>query len=365
MSRKTVLALLVVISVLLSGMSNSALAVTVANTSQKGSLLIFPKIQTAKDPGSGTVAVDTIVYLSNDSSDDVNLKCYWVDENQTSTDFTLTVEPYQPVAFSAHDSSGGLMGKGQLLCWAVDAEFDAQIQFNHLSGSALIQYTAPSGFAPSPVPSAVFYNAWAYKALKDPGPAHGGIVGLLPLDGKTYDASPRYLYGHYTPGETLSKTLTLQAELTLTPCRQDLRQDRTPTCTNAKFDIWNENRTKFTGARQCLANWYEGFLEKLGNDPSQKGPGYGGNKFTAAMLQTFAAHFRVEGVKNTICNSTKGCPQGSQVNSPLVGVLLYQSQFPEATPDRVPYAGHTLQGAGVDARGFIKWDPPGNSPESY
>ena len=359
MSRKMALASLVVISVLLAGMLNSASAVTKANTTQKGSLLIFPKIQTAKDPGSGTVAVDTIIYLSNDSYDGVNLKCYWVDENQTMLDFTMELGPYQPVAFYASDSSAGLMGKGQLLCWAVDADYNAQIQFNHLSGSALIQYTAPSGFDPSPVPSAVFYNAWAYKALKDPGPAKGGTVGLLPLDGKTYDASPKYLLGHYTPGETLSATLTLQAELTLTPCRQDLRQDRTPTCTKAKFDVWNENYVKFTGACQCLADWYEGFLEKMGNDPSQKGPGLGGDKFTAVKLQTFAARYRVEGVKSTFCNSTKGCAQGSQVNSPLVGVLLYQSQFPDAIPDRVPYAGYTLQGAGTDTRGFIKWDPPG------
>ncbi len=352
---------------LFANIAYGAKEVSRANTSQKGSLLIFPKIQTAGDAQSDTVAVDTLIYLTNDYFDGVNLKCSWVDENQTITAFNVDLPANRPLAFSAwtgESLSGSVSfpafkGNGQLLCWAVDTSYYAQIQFNHLYGTAIIQYSAVAGFDPSPVPSAVSYNAWAFRALKDPGPANGGTAGLLRLDGKSYDACPSYLVANYTPGEKLVETLPVQAELTLSPCRQDLRKDRTPTCTRAKFDIWDATNTKYTGAYQCLADWYEGFVEKMGNDPGQKGPGYGGAKFTfgnSPNLMTAAARFQVRGAKSSVCGSTVGCPAGSQVASPFVGLLTYQQQYPDSTPDRVPYTGFTLQGAGADTTGFVRWD---------
>ncbi len=63
----------------------SAATVPVANTTQKGSLLIYPKviaIQENEEP-----LVDTIIYMANDSPSAVYVKCYWVDENQTIEDF--------------------------------------------------------------------------------------------------------------------------------------------------------------------------------------------------------------------------------------------------------------------------------------
>ena len=373
MSRKMVWATLVMVF-LFANIAYGAKEVPKANTSQKGSLLIFPKIQTAGDAESGTVAVDTLIYLTNDNFVGVNLKCSWVDENQTITPFNVDLPANVPLAFSAwtglplsgSESFPALKGNGQLLCWAVDTSYYAQIQFNHLYGTAIIQYSAAAGFDPSPVPAAVSYNAWAFKALKGPGPANGGTAGLLPLDGKSYDACPSYLVANYTPGEKLMETLPVQAELTLSPCRQDLRKDRTPTCTRAKFDIWDATGVKYTGAYQCLADWYEGFLEKIGNDPGQKGPGYGGEKFTFGNppnLRTAAARFRVMGMAgSTVCNSTVGCPAGSQVAAPFVGTLTYQLQFPESTPDRVPYTGYPLQGAGEDTTGFVRWDADPKAP---
>ena len=363
MLRKMMWATLVMVF-LLANIAHGAKEASRANTSQKGSLLIFPKIQTAGDAESGTVAVDTLIFLTNDYFEDVNLKCFWVDENQTITAFNVNLPANRPLAFSAwtgeplssSEPFPAFKGNGQLLCWAVDTSYYAQIQFNHLYGTAMIQYSATSGFDPSPVPSAVSYNAWAFRALKDPGPAKGGTAGLLPLDGKTYDACPSYLISNYIPGEVLAETLPVQAELTLSPCWQDLRQDRAPTCTKAKLDIWDATGIKYTGAYQCLADRYEGFLEKIGNDPSQKGPGAGGVKFTSAALKAPGARFRVENSASTVCTSTVGCPAGSQVASPFVGVLTYQQQYPESTPDRVPFTGFTLQGAGADTTGFVRWD---------
>lgn len=352
---------------LFANIAYGAKEVSRANTSQKGSILIFPKIQTAGDAQSDTVAVDTIITLGNDYYEDVSLKCSWVDENQSITLFNVKLGANRPLAFSAWSGSAlsgselfpAFKGIGQMLCWAVDTSYYAQIQFNHLYGTALIQYSASTGFAPSPVPSMVSYNAWAFKALKDPGPAQGGTAGLLPLDGKSYDACPSYLVANYIPGEKLLETLPVQAELTLSPCRQDLRQDRTPTCTKAIFDIWDAMGNKATGAFQCLADRYEGLLERIGNDPRQKGPGAGGEKFTfgdSPNLRTTAARFRVYSAASSLCTGTVGCPAGSQVASPFVGLLTYQLEYPESIPDRVPFTGFTLQGAGADTTGFVRWD---------
>ncbi len=84
----------------------------------------------------------------------------------------------------------------------------------------------------------------------------------------------------------------VNTDLTLVPCIQDLRQDRVPTCTKAKFDIWNENETKYTGAYQCLKCWFEGYLGDIGSYTI----GYGGEKFWYKNLHTTAGRFRVEGI---------------------------------------------------------------------
>lgn len=344
---------------------------TIANTTQKGSLLLFPKIVTYGEDPDEPPLVDTIITIGNDNVIDVYLKCYWVDENQTVEDFQFRLTANQPIAFSAWGNSAinaeaapGLLELptfqnkvGQLVCWAVDAGDSTQIQFNHLYGESLIIAT-PLFTAPIP--------AWSFRALKDPRPVSGGVAGQIPLDGDTYDACPKYLIANFTPsGQGFPGG---NPELTLAPCRQDLRQDRIPTCTKAKFDVWNFNEVKFTGAYQCLKCWYEGFLDEIGDDPHQKGPGHGGEKFAYNSLKSFAARFRVQGIYSTVCvGKTKGCPTTSDVDfteawggpgttTPFVGVLLYA--YPIADSRAVlPQTGFSLHGAGTDPAGQILWDP--------
>lgn len=390
MLRKTLIVSLCIF-LLLGGLISLASAHNIANTSQKGSLLIFPKIMAYGVEEEDFPLIDTLITIGNDNTIDVYLKCYWVDENQSVDDFQFRMTANQPIAFSAWGNTSvytpdgaGMMELppfrnkvGQLICWAVDAGDSTQIRFNHLYGESLIVW--PAGLDPVPpfdefpFLGAAPAPAWAFRALKDPSPDSAGIPGQLPLDGITYDACPKYLISNFIPSG-IAFPLPAFPDLTLAPCRQDLRQDRIPTCTKAKFDVWNHNEVKFTGAYQCLKCWYEGFLEMMGDDAHQKGPGHGGSKFTYNVLRGFAARFRVMGVYSTVCvGKTKGCPKSSDADfaeawggpgktTPFVGHLYYSIQIPEefcengACPPALPMTGFALRGAGSDADGQILWN---------
>jgi len=361
--------------VLVLGMvSMASAAQDVANTSQKGSLLIFPKIMVQGDlTGSAPLKapgnklgqppgfVDTWITIGNDYFQDVWVKCYWVDKDQEIEDFMFRLTPNQPIIFSAGSGMGDwgitvppFVGLGELKCWAVNAAGDKQISWNHLYGTAVI-VTEETG---------VMYNAWSFTARKvalgDPV-GEGGKILLNAADGG-YDACPQYLVTNFFPAIPDQGDETfVNPDLTLVPCKQDLQQDRTPTCTKAKFDVWNENETKFTGAYQCLKCWYEGFLHEIGKD----GVSFGGDKFTWWTLKTEMARFRVQGVTSSVCkfgtvtaiDPLKKCPAGNGVASPFLGLLLYAEKYTEdGFTGILPFAGTTPFGAGTDKTGFVYWD---------
>ena len=99
-------------------------------------------------------------------------------------------------------------------------------------------------------------------------------------------------------------------DLTVVPCRQDLRQDRTPTITKLQFDIWNEDEVKSTGAYMCIKCWIETPLRGIpvhtprwSDDATA---GYIGHKnfdkFDYRSLHTTMGFFRVTGVASTVCS---------------------------------------------------------------
>ena len=146
---------------------------------------------------------------------------------------------------------------GELKCWAVNAEGTRQISWNHLFGSATIfDYERGEAWE---------YSSWNFTARDvDRGVAvgTGGELLLSGVDGG-YDACPQYVLGTFmadgsdftdSSGNIVDLSTT---DLTLVPCKQDLRQDRTPTYTKAQFDIWNEDEVKFTGAYICFKCWLE------------------------------------------------------------------------------------------------------------
>lgn len=430
------IALISLAVVLMLAMANIASAKpSVANTSQKGSLLVFPKV-IAFDNSTVTpqsAEIDTYIFIGNDNTIGTWVKCYWMDNNQTVQDFFFYLTANQPVVFSSYWGSSEYVpippfrGIGTLTCWASNDEDSAPRAFNHLYGNAMIRY----GDAIETVADrgkAVFYNAYSFAATNGGTlfsqlfDVDGNFVGnQLRLTGdvpavpdRGYDACPQYLVFNFIPdGGELAAPWNYRPDLTLWPCRQDLRQDRVPTCTKAKFDIWNENEVKFTGAYQCFKCFFEGFLSEIGTSPFLKarGPGYGGSKFTDAVLRTASARVRVQGVYSSVCISSNvagqppatpktrvisgiGCPNisadGSKSASflaawgtpatitPLLGVVMYavdEAAIDPTNPIRIrPYGAYTPFGAGAASwqadgtagkwGGWIKYDPGSGAVEA-
>ena len=353
-------------------------AQNVANVSQKGSLLVFPRIDTSATGAIPSAFRDTIVTIGNDNTQEVWVKCYWINRDQETSGFMFRLTANQPVWFRASDGAGsGLYDNlagvspmsaspffpgdnttGELKCWAVDAGDTTQIVFNHLYGSAMI-------FDPS-YNNAFQYPAWSFTAR------NAGTAGSMVLDGATcYDACPQYLLFNFfardtainQPDEGFHATF-LNSSLTLVPCHQDLRQDRFPTCTKAKFDIWNENEVKYTGTYQCVKCWFEGYLGDIGKTRG----GYGGSKFTFKNLHTVAGRFRVQGIASSACRDvfTATGMDGSQVDpcwtdpadttnrgqvaTPLLGIISTELGFDGGIyPEAVTGTAANTAGA---------WGPP-------
>ncbi len=319
-----------------------------------------------------------------------------MDSNQTVEDFQIPVTANQPIYFSAGTGVGddsfvqvppfgpgfGIGGIGSLVCFAEDAGDTTQILYNHLYGNALIVSTVLGA-----VVTAVEYNAYSFRMENLAGGT--ATPGVLPLNGDNgYDACPQYLVENFLASDPAAPGSILGAyerpDLTLWPCKQDLRQDRQPTCSKAKFDVWNENEIKFTGAYQCFKCFLEVFLDELGAtkvpgngitwDAAQKGNGFGWDKFTEAALGTEVARMRVQGVASSVCKfrAPWDVCNGKTQATPLLGVLLYAQQFAGGSGVHdgnnqkivLPITGTTLHGAGFDISGVIRWDPAGSTPEA-
>jgi hypothetical protein len=384
--------LFVVVGWLLGASAPMAVAAqNVANASQKGSLLIFPRIDTTVD-SSIHAQRDTIIRISNDYPQDTRIKCYWVNRDQTIQDFEFTITSTQPIWFRASDGLGSGTysaqsttsnalnvppffenSVGELKCWAVNTAGTDQIAWNHLYGTAMVvDYLAQTAYE---------YNSFNFT-VRPPGYAIGGSVppqGDLKLSAKAqeYDACPMYLLFNFfvydntgfnqigLSGEATAVTFE-RTNLTLVPCNQDLRQDRVPTCTKAKFDVWSENEVKFTGAYQCLKCYFEGYLSEL----SRPRGGFGGLKFTWLGLRTTVGRLRVQGIASTVCQNVfttegaDGQPVDQCWNDPVD--IQYRGQV--ATPllgmitTEVTFSGHqtligaTAFGAGTGAPAHILWD---------
>ncbi len=393
MLKKTLVFSLAIVWLLVGACTIASAAQNVGNTSQKGSVLIFPKIDTTTDDNN---ARDTIIQLSNDYPRGVMVKCYWVDSDQTIQDFMFLVTITQPVWFRASDGLGTASynlndastnpmtvppffsnSVGELKCWAVNFEGTSQINWNHLYGTAtVLDYRNLTAYQYN----SVNFTARGFAALGQEVGTGGDIV--LSGANLAYDACPQYLifnFFSFAPtkevaidgeGQTVKFNKT---DLTLVPCKQDLRQDRIPTCTKAKFDIWNENETKYTGAYQCFKCWFEGYLNEIGTilDPnSGRATGFGGEKFTFSGLHTLMGRMRATGVSSTVCANIFKTPNTvygpgadkckSQVTSPLLGITSTQIFF----TGKSELTAATGVGAGSGEVSHILWDPQGLPPEA-
>ena len=125
-----------------------------------------------------------------------------------------------------------------------------------------------------------------------------------------YDACPEYLLGTFVakPDPMIldgndGPYHNYGSDLTLVPCKQDLRQDRIPTYTKAQFDIWNEDEVKSTGAYMCFKCWLETTLEPRPVSSAGSGTYRNFDKFGIASLHTDMGFFRVTGVASTACKA--------------------------------------------------------------
>jgi hypothetical protein len=337
--------------------SGTALAAqNVANTSQKGSLVIWPLVSI--DQGT-----DTVIELSNDANTRVHVECYYVNERKGRVDFDFNLTGKQTVSWSvgsldgdqvtpaAFPTGGSWSGgggyptpsiyRGELICFATNQDRTAQIAFNHLSGTA----TITTSYLDSSDTGAFRYNAWSFVARGAGGtPAANnteqGTPGRLDLTGNgagTYDACPNYNIANFMPnGASLGGVSTRANYLSVVSCNQDLRQDYDLYLTKLQFTVWNSYENSFTGAYICVDSVNSVFLGYANPDLTN------GNNFEYSVLRTPNAQLRVQGVASTQCYGS--------VRSGLLGVLVSDIDG--------ELVGTTTHGAGATP-GFVLWDPAG------
>jgi hypothetical protein len=350
-------------------LSTSAFAMTpMGNVSNKGSLLIYPRIDV-------TDGNDTLITLTNDSVGAVLLKCYYATSEDlgasyTGTassakskkhflDFTIDLTHNQPISFWAKSGwavwpSGQLplqvappfgifpdgykAGAGELKCWAITDDGSTELHYNHLFGTASIMNFE--------VGQASEYTAVAFQAL-GPSTLTGtplGSPGELNLDNVEYDGGPNMLLGNFQP--TNNQAVPVEAvssdsimgpsatRVTLASLNQDLRQDYTPTITKLTWTFWNQDEMARTGTHWCANSWFETPMKYF--------------QASYASLGTASAYFRIETTADkSVCGP-------SAVTSSYVGNIEQWNYG--------MYRGTNLTGRG-QAKGVIKYDV--SPPDSY
>jgi len=321
-------------------------ASNVAGVVNKGSLLVFPLVM-------NTDEVKTAIFIGNDQTSAVMIKCYWMDQNQDVEDFHFKVTANEPIVFwSDKNDFGPPFGDGaigSLMCWAQDDadQKPPTTAFNHLYGTAMLSSTTAE----------VMYNAFAFTYS-------GAAVtaGILPLNGgnvpgRVFDACPNYLVSTFMPdGAAFGQfATTAYPAIALWPCNQDLKQDRKGTIVKVKIDVWDEFENKYTGAYQCFKCFYEGFLAGPAGKKTSWPQSFGKEKFTKAVLGNGVARIRVQGVNNELCKYDGKVPVTYDLKKPgLLGLLLYDDDGLDAF---VPVAGKHMVGAGSYPDGWILYDP--------
>jgi hypothetical protein len=344
-----------------------------ANASEKGSLLIYPKVELRWN-AQGQLTQDTFISLFNDASAPTWVQLYfingdaplpadgaerahpgwnWVDNQiqltrdepsywSVASGLPKGVSPFHVLdpgpPPGRPDGLGGRILRGYVIGWAVNNN-GQEVRWNHLSGSAMvISYTGNWAYE---------YTPWAYQSRCV---AHGAqpldctlfdangtcctaqvIPGNLDLDGFQYDLNPdRLSLDFFAAGSAgYGQGTTLNTDLVLLPASADLRQDSGgPVRTKAHFDIWNQNEIRFSGTTRCIACWDSTLLSQYGP------PGH----FMRATLQTDKGKARIDGQASTICQRS--------ADAALLGIAVKIVRF---TPNHAEFAGSTLVGQGTQA----------------
>ncbi|MGH6813222.1 MAG: hypothetical protein ACREDM_13105 [Methylocella sp.] len=348
----------------------------VANTSQKGSLLIFPKITV--DPED---FANTLIEVSNDEISPVHIVCYYVNERKDRVDFDFTLTPKATVSWEVLTGSGdiaaplfpsagkfpGNAARGELICFAVDAGALNQIAFNNLIGTATVVNLADKD-ARQPR-QGYRYNAWAFVARNAAGLPEAdnviqgtpGKIQLTGLGAGTYDACPAYNIANFVPNFAIAGGVgTIDNDLSGVSCNQDLRQDFVLHLTKLQFTVWNVNEVSFTGSYACVDSV---FTVPFGAGETTVTPVTNRSNFDFSTLRTDNARFQVKGVPSTQCPGPPPSEHAGllgvltssvELFSPLVDAKAKGTVEPSFAEDFE--LGSTTQGAGAHP-GFVWWDP--------
>jgi len=339
----------------------------VANTSQKGSLLIYPLINVDTEDSS-----NTLIEISNDQNTAVHVECNYVNERKDRVDFDFHLTGKATYSWEVLTGSGdiaaplfpsggtfpGNPAKGELICFATDTAVQNQIAFNHLTGTATVIALADTDATQKK--QAFRYNPWSFIARDATGfPAADntiqGTAGNLQLtganDGKSYDGCPGYNIVNFMPnGATLDGVKTIDNDLSVVSCNQDLRQDFTLHTTKLKFTLWNVNENSFTGTWICVDS-----VTSVGLGPGDRSTGLtNGTNSDFSTLRTDNARYQVKGVPSTQCPVV---PFGTTEPAGLLGVAT-SSLALGGDPLESQEVGSTTQGAGL-LPGFVLWDTAG------
>jgi hypothetical protein len=349
---------------------------------EKGSLLIFPKVEVRWDD-SGYVTQDTFISLTNDYPGYVDVQMYFVmgdpylspedpgwncDGLEYWSDVKIQLTPNQPTYWSALTGLGypgpavspwtvldpigpgredphheGYYLRGYIIAFACDATTGLEIEWDHLAGNGtIVNYY--HGFAWE-------YNAWAFQSND------GGIVGdgELNLDGDEYAPCFEYLLMNFQAvdstaysAEGVSQVVS-DTDLTLLTLGIDLRQNWEDLVgTKATFLVWNQWEAQFSGAHRCVWVWDQQLLS-LYDSP---------NHFLKEFLQTDQGKARFKGVaSDDNCEFNSACPTR---DAPLLGVVAKILTFDGGT--NYAAAGSNLFGMGFDTTAVIKYEPQGPPP---
>lgn len=366
--------------------SSAFAAQNAANTSQKGSLLIWPLITV--DQSDPSDPQDTIVELSNDANASIHVECEYVNEQKGRTNFDFTLTGKQTVTWDALTLAGdqvnpnrfpsgpgnppwtGNPNRGELICFATSMGRQTQVAWNELTGTATVLHLADTDAIQ---PRQGFkYNAWSFAArcapttagcpgtglAPDNATAAQGTPGRLSLTGANadgvYDACPLYNIANFMPnGAALGNIDTLDNDLSVVGCNQDLRERYVIHATKLEFTVWNSRESSFTGAFACVDS--VATVPLSASDATASTPPVTAvANFDYSTLATPNARFQVQGI-----SASPPCPFPTQKVG-LLGVLASSTSIGTDTGEDQEI-GNTTQGAGIEA-GFVLWDPMGGTP---
>jgi len=353
--------------------------ISTASTGTKGSLLVFPAVEVKWDI-RGQVIQDTLIQITNDTSEEVFVQFYMVNGDEPIPDgqiinghpgwnwadcqILLTAD--QPTYWSAatglpagcqpfsvlddgtppgrpdpESGPGTRVLRGFVVGWAVNVAGE-EISWNHLGGSAThINYTDSWSWE---------YPATTFRAMNSQrGSMTDEVSGVLRLDGFEYEAAPdRLLFNFNAVGARfrngLNVATAVDTDLSLMILTNDLRQDTFgPVTTKAKFDIWNLNETRLSGTERCVTCWDQTLLSNYGIP----------NNFKIENLQTDVGKARIDGMSSTVCdvNCEDNEPQGDgevicSQEVPLLGVAQKIFRIGSIQSGSLAAAGTGLIGMG-------------------